>query len=124
MTFPFLLKKLKYYYKKNEFDEDAWKDLTERIGKKPRVLFMTPQGKPFSQKLAEEYAKEEDLIFLWRCTIDTLDIFPVQVRTQLAIMDVFITNNIHQGVCGTPVIFSAGSGIVWFNIIKSLVSSI
>ena len=25
---------------------------------------MTPQGKPFSQKLAEEYAKEEDLIFL------------------------------------------------------------
>ena len=54
----------KYYYKKNEFDEDAWKDLTERIGKKPRVLFMTPQGKPFSQKLAEEYAKEEDLIFL------------------------------------------------------------
>ena len=37
---------------------DAWKDLTERIGKKPRVLFMTPQGKPFSQKLAEEYAKE------------------------------------------------------------------
>lgn len=43
---------------------DAWKDLTDRIGKKPRVLFMTPQGKPFSQKLAEEYAKEEDLIFL------------------------------------------------------------
>ncbi len=43
---------------------DAWKDLTDRIGKKTRVLFMTPQGKPFSQKLAEEYAKEEDLIFL------------------------------------------------------------
>lgn len=42
---------------------DAWKDLTERIGKKPRVLFMTPQGKPFSQKLAEEYAKEEDFVF-------------------------------------------------------------
>ena len=28
------------------------------------LCFMTPQGKPFSQKLAEEYAKEEDLIFL------------------------------------------------------------
>ena len=40
---------------------DAWKDLTERIGKKPRVLFMTPQGKPFSQKLAEEYAKENNI---------------------------------------------------------------
>lgn len=43
---------------------DAWNALTERIQKKPRVLFMTPQGKPFTQKLAEEYAKEEDLIFL------------------------------------------------------------
>ena len=32
--------------------------------KKPRVLFMTPQGKTFHQKMAEEFAKEEDLIFL------------------------------------------------------------
>ena len=46
---------------------DAWKDLTERIGKKPRVLFMTPQGKPFSQKLAEEYAKELPAMMMIDC---------------------------------------------------------
>ena len=43
---------------------DAWKALTDRIGKQPRVVFMTPQGETFSQKKAEEFAAEEDLIFL------------------------------------------------------------
>lgn len=43
---------------------EAWKALTDRIGKKPRVVFMTPQGRVFNQKIAEELAKEEDLIFL------------------------------------------------------------
>lgn len=43
---------------------EAWHQLTERIGKKPRVLYMTPQGKPFTQKMAQEFAKEEALIFL------------------------------------------------------------
>jgi len=32
--------------------------------KKPRVIYMTPQGKVFSQRIAEELSKEEDLIFL------------------------------------------------------------
>ena len=35
-----------------------------REQKKPRVLYMTPQGRVFDQKLAEELAKEEDLILL------------------------------------------------------------
>lgn len=43
---------------------EAWKALTDRIGKKPRVVFMTPQGRVFNQKIAEELAAEEDLIFL------------------------------------------------------------
>lgn len=43
---------------------EAWKALTERIGKKPRVVFMTPQGRTFNQQIAGELAKEEDLIFL------------------------------------------------------------
>lgn len=30
----------------------------------PRVIYLTPQGSVFSQKMAEEYAKEENLIFL------------------------------------------------------------
>lgn len=32
--------------------------------KKPRVVYVTPQGKLFHQKMAEEYAKEDDIIFL------------------------------------------------------------
>ena len=33
-------------------------------GKKPRVVYLTPQGSVFNQKMAEELSKEEDLIFL------------------------------------------------------------
>lgn len=32
--------------------------------KKPRVIYLTPQGKVFRQSIAEELAKEEDLVFL------------------------------------------------------------
>lgn len=32
--------------------------------KKPRVVYVTPQGKVFHQKMAEEFAKEDDIIFL------------------------------------------------------------
>lgn len=43
---------------------DAYEDLCGKIGKKPRVIYMTPQGKVFNQKIARELAKEEDLVFL------------------------------------------------------------
>lgn len=43
---------------------DAYEALSEKIGKKPRVIYMTPQGQVFNQKIAEDLAKEEDLIFL------------------------------------------------------------
>lgn len=33
-------------------------------GRKPRVILMCPQGERFTQKKAEELAKEEDLVFL------------------------------------------------------------
>lgn len=36
----------------------------EQIGKKPRVVYMTPQGKTFNQSMAQDFAKEEDLVFL------------------------------------------------------------
>ena len=42
----------------------AWKAVTERIGRKPRTVYVTPQGSVFHQAMAEEFAKEEDLIFL------------------------------------------------------------
>lgn len=43
---------------------DSYEDLCRRIGKRPRVLYMTPQGKVFNQSIAEELAEEEDLVFL------------------------------------------------------------
>ena len=43
---------------------DSYEDLCRKIGKRPRVLYMTPQGQVFNQGLAEELAKEEDLIVL------------------------------------------------------------
>lgn len=42
----------------------AYQDLSEKIGKLPRVIYVTPQGQTFNQKLAEEFAQEEDLVFL------------------------------------------------------------
>ncbi|MCI8661752.1 MAG: tRNA (guanosine(37)-N1)-methyltransferase TrmD [Hungatella sp.] len=43
---------------------DSYEDLCRRIGKRPRVIYMTPQGRVFNQSIAEELAKEEDLVFL------------------------------------------------------------
>lgn len=42
----------------------SYQALCERIGKKPRVIYLTPQGQVFSQTLAEELAKEDELVFL------------------------------------------------------------
>ena len=44
----------------------AYKSIEEKMpeDKKPRVVYLSPQGKTFSQSMAEEFAKEEDLIFL------------------------------------------------------------
>ena len=44
----------------------CYRAVLERIeaDKKPRVLYMSPQGKTFSQKMAGELAEEEELIFL------------------------------------------------------------
>lgn len=43
---------------------DAYEALCSRLGKRPRVLYMTPQGRVFNQSIAKELAKEEDLVFL------------------------------------------------------------
>lgn len=42
----------------------AYTVLCDRIGHRPRVVYMTPQGRTFTQKIAEELAKEEELVFL------------------------------------------------------------
>lgn len=43
---------------------DAYEALCARLGKRPRVLYMTPQGRVFNQSVAMELAREEDLVFL------------------------------------------------------------
>ena len=43
---------------------DAYKAVIQKIKSKPRVIYLTPQGKVFKQSMAKEFASEEDLIFL------------------------------------------------------------
>lgn len=42
----------------------CYQDIESRMKKRPRVIYMTPQGRVFNQKIAEELAKEEELVFL------------------------------------------------------------
>ena len=42
----------------------AYESVEKKIGKKPRVIYLTPQGRVFHQEMAREYAREEDLVFL------------------------------------------------------------
>lgn len=42
----------------------AWKSVTEKLNRSPRVIYLTPQGQVFRQSMALEFAREEDLIFL------------------------------------------------------------
>lgn len=43
---------------------DAWRSIVDRIGYKPRTIYLTPQGPTFTQTMAKEYALEQDLILL------------------------------------------------------------
>lgn len=42
----------------------AYQSIAEKTKKKPRVIYLSPQGSTFSQEMAEEFAKEEELVFL------------------------------------------------------------
>jgi len=42
----------------------AYQAVTEGMSIRPRVVYLSPQGKTFHQKLAEEFAREEELILL------------------------------------------------------------
>ena len=43
---------------------DAYEHIEKKIGKKPRVVYLTPQGSVFNQNMAKEFACEQDLVFL------------------------------------------------------------
>lgn len=57
-----------YEYVRNKINErqmaDKDKHLLQSEAKRPRVIYMTPQGKVFNQSIAEELAGEEDVILL------------------------------------------------------------
>ncbi len=43
---------------------DCWDSIQRRLPGKARVVYLTPQGKVFSQQMARDLAEEEDLILL------------------------------------------------------------
>ena len=42
----------------------SYEAIKEKIGYRPRVVYLTPQGKVFHQEMAKEFAQERDLVFL------------------------------------------------------------
>ena len=42
----------------------AYESVEKKIGYRPRVIYLTPQGEVFRQNMAREFAKEQDLVFL------------------------------------------------------------
>ena len=42
----------------------AYKSVLEKAEKAPRVIYLSPQGQTFSQEMAENFAKEEELVVL------------------------------------------------------------
>ncbi len=43
---------------------DAYLAVTDKIGYRPRTIYLTPQGPTFTQPMAKEFALEKDLVFL------------------------------------------------------------
>ena len=42
----------------------AWESITGAMEKKPRLIYVTPQGRVFNQTMARELSREEDMVFL------------------------------------------------------------
>lgn len=42
----------------------TYEAVKKKTGKTPRVVYLSPQGKTFQQEMAEEFAKEEELVLL------------------------------------------------------------
>lgn len=43
---------------------DAWRSIVDKIGTKPRTIYLTPRGPTFTQPGGKVICKEENLIFL------------------------------------------------------------
>lgn len=42
----------------------TYEAICQKSGKRPRVVYLSPQGRTFCQTMAEEYAREEELVLL------------------------------------------------------------
>ncbi len=42
----------------------CYQAVAEKAGKRPRVVYLSPQGQTFNQKMAEDFAQEEELVLL------------------------------------------------------------
>ena len=42
----------------------AWESITGKMENKPKLIYVTPQGRVFNQSMARDYAREENLVFL------------------------------------------------------------
>ena len=42
----------------------AFEAIRKKAGRRPRTIYLTPQGRPFCQELVEEFAREPELVFL------------------------------------------------------------
>lgn len=43
---------------------EAYRSVADKLGRKPRVIYLSPQGETFSQDMAQELAAEDNLVFL------------------------------------------------------------
>lgn len=88
---------------------DSYMSIPDDLRKKTRVIYLSPQGKPFDQKKAEELSKEENLILL--CGhyegIDERVIEEI-VTEQISIGDFVLTG----GELGAAVIIDSVSRII------------
>lgn len=42
----------------------CFESVCSELGRRPRVVYLTPQGDVFSQRIAQDFSKEEELVFL------------------------------------------------------------
>lgn len=73
---------------------DAVDDIKKRSGEtNPRIILLCPQGRPYNQKMAEELAKEEHLIFI----CGHYEGYDERIRTYLATDEISIGDYVLTG---------------------------
>lgn len=53
----------------------AYESVQKKLGYRPRVVYLTPQGEVFHQTMAKELAKEKDLVFFVATMKELMSVF-------------------------------------------------